>query len=223
MADVEQPAKPVSPISNLLQKIGLTRDDLSRHSDQMRQFLTTQDAKSLRVFSAESADAQQSIASVLGKTRSCSHSSSNSRQNASTASQTPPPSTPVKSEPVEPAIPLRHMDSMEMILERRSRKVKRDKRGKKDKDRNAPSPSPASTAFSLDAFMQSRDLRRVPSLDQSDSSTNIASLVCTIYIARCFRCCCRLRPLLHSRITTKMNSLLLSLLTTASIIETMIP
>ncbi|KAG1811530.1 uncharacterized protein BJ212DRAFT_1569917 [Suillus subaureus] len=173
MADVEQPAKPISPISNLLQKIGLTRDDLSRHSDQMRQFLTTQDAKTLRVFSAESADAQQSIASVLGKSRSCSHSSSNSRQNTSTASQTPPPSTPVKSEPVEPAISLRHMDSMEMILERRSRKIKRDKRGKKDKDRNAPSPSPASTAFSLDAFMQSRDLRRVPSLDQSDSSTNM--------------------------------------------------
>ncbi|KAG2121860.1 hypothetical protein DEU56DRAFT_833390 [Suillus clintonianus] len=176
MADVEQPAKPVSPISNLLQKIGLTRDDLSRHSDQMRQFLTTQDAKSLRAFSADSVDAQQSIASVLGKSRSCSHSSSNSRQNASVASQTPPPSTPVKSEPVEPAIPLRHMDSMEMILERKSRKTKRDKRGKKDKERNAPSPSPASTAFSLDAFMHSRDSRRVPSLDQSDSSTSVASL-----------------------------------------------
>ncbi|KAG0705569.1 hypothetical protein DFH29DRAFT_1077532 [Suillus ampliporus] len=174
MAD--EPAKPVSPISNLLQKIGLTRDDLSRHSDQMRQFLTTQDAKSLRAFSTDPSDVQQSIASVLSKSRSCSHSSSNSRQNASTASQTPPPSTPVKSEPVEPAISLRHMDSMEMILERRSRKIKRDKRGKKDKDRNAPSPSPVTASFSLDAFMQSRDSRRVPSLDQSDSSTSVASL-----------------------------------------------
>jgi hypothetical protein len=178
MAD--EPAKPVSPISHLLHKIGLTRDDLSRHSDQMRQFLTTQDAKSLRVFSTESADAQQSIASLLEKSRACSHSSSNSRQDASAPPQTPPPSTPVKSEPVEPAMPLRHMDSMEMILEQKSRRAKRDKRGKKDKERTAPSPSPVTAAFSLDAFMQSRDLRRVPSLEHSDSFSSIASLVCIL-------------------------------------------
>jgi len=178
MAD--EPAKPISPISHLLHKIGLTRDDLSRHSDQMRQFLTTQDAKSLRVFSTESADAQQSIASLLEKSRACSHSSSNSRQDASAPPQTPPPSTPVKSEPVEPVMPLRHMDSMEMILEQKSRRAKRDKRGKKDKERTAPSPSPVTAAFSLDAFMQSRDLRRVPSLEHSDSFSSIASLVCTL-------------------------------------------
>jgi len=146
----------------------------------MRQFLTTQDAKSLRVFSTESADAQQSIASLLEKSRACSHSSSNSRQDASAPPQTPPPSTPVKSEPVEPVMPLRHMDSMEMILEQKSRRAKRDKRGKKDKERTAPSPSPVTAAFSLDAFMQSRDLRRVPSLEHSDSFSSIASLVCTL-------------------------------------------
>ncbi|OAX43212.1 hypothetical protein K503DRAFT_732143 [Rhizopogon vinicolor AM-OR11-026] len=171
MAD--EPAKPISPISNLLQKIGLTRNDLTKHSDQMRQFLTTQDPNSRRVFSAESPDVQQTIASLLEKSRVCSNPSSNSRQNASAPSQTPPPSTPVKSEPVEPAMPLRHMDSMEMVLEQKSRRAKRDKRGKKER---APSPSPATAAFSLDTFMQSRDLRRVPSLEHSDSFSSIASL-----------------------------------------------
>lgn len=185
MAD--EPAKPISPISHLLQKIGLTRGDLSWHSDKMRQFLTTQDAKSLRDFSAESADVQQSIAS-LEKFRACSQSSSNSRQNASAPPQTPPPSTPVKSEPVEPIMSLRHMDSMEMILEQKSRRAKRGKRGKKEKEkeRAVPSPSPVTAAFSLDAFMQSRDSRRVPSLGHSDSFSSIASLVCALQIARDF-------------------------------------
>ncbi|KAH7924285.1 hypothetical protein BV22DRAFT_1112896 [Leucogyrophana mollusca] len=167
MAD--QPAKPISPISLVLQSIGLTRDDLLRHSDQMRQFLTTEDAKSLRAFSAESSDTQQSLASALGMSRARSSSRSNSLAGAPSISHTPPPpSTPVKSEPAETAVPLRHMDSMEMILERKSRLAKRDKRGRKEKER-APSPSPANAGFSLDAFMQSRDLRRAPSIERSDS------------------------------------------------------
>ncbi|KAH7885848.1 hypothetical protein F5I97DRAFT_1162369 [Phlebopus sp. FC_14] len=167
-------AKPISPISQVLQSMGLTREDLLRHSDQMRQFLTAEGAKSLRVFAGDSSDAQSVIASVAAASRARSLSRSTSRANASSLSQTPPPSTPVKSEPIEPALPPRHMDSMEMILERKSRQAKRDRRGKKEKERMAPSPSSASAAFSLDAFMQSRDLRRVSSTDQSDSSSSIA-------------------------------------------------
>ena len=171
-------AKPVSPISQVLQSIGLTRDDLLRHSDQMRQFLTTEDANSLRAFAAGSSDAQSAVASAIRGSRARSHSRSLSRPSASTLSQTPPPSTPVKSEPIDPPIPLRHMDSMEMILERKNRQAKREKRGKKEKERSAPSPSPASAAFSLDAFMQSRDSRRVPSQDQSESSSSATPQVC---------------------------------------------
>ncbi|KAL4066026.1 hypothetical protein V8B97DRAFT_1073518 [Scleroderma yunnanense] len=168
-------ATPVSPISQVLQSIGLTRDDLLRHSDQMRQFLTTEDANSLRAFAAGSSDAQNAIVSMIRSSRARSHSRSVSRPSASTVSQTPPPSTPVKSEPMEPAIPLRHMDSMEMILERKNRQAKREKRGKKEKERPAPSPSPASAGFSLDAFMQSRDSRRVPPADQPEFSTSTTS------------------------------------------------
>ncbi|KAF9244664.1 hypothetical protein BU15DRAFT_86029 [Melanogaster broomeanus] len=169
-------AKPISPISQVLQSIGLTRDDLSRHSDQMRQFLTAEDANCLPPFSADSSDTLSSVASILAPSRTRSNSRSLSRANASNVSQTPPPSTPVKSEPTEPAMPLRHMDSMEMILERKSRRAKREKRGKIHNDRSAPSPSPATATanFSLDAFMQSRDLRRVPSTEHSDSSSSVA-------------------------------------------------
>ncbi|KAG6333061.1 hypothetical protein ID866_6030 [Astraeus odoratus] len=70
-------------------------------------------------------------------------------------------------------MPLRHMDSMEMILERKNRQAKREKRGKKEKERCAPSPSPASAGFSLDAFMQSRVSRRAVLTDQSETPTGI--------------------------------------------------
>ena len=158
--------KPISPISQVLQSIGLTRDDLLRHSDQMRHFLTHHDPSTIQPFSADPSE-HASAAGGSSRTRSVSHS------NPPAHSQTPSPSTPVKSEPIEPTMPLRQMDSMEMILERKSRQAKREKKAK-GKDRPHPSPSPARPSFSLDAFMQSRDSRRVPDSDQSDSSSSIA-------------------------------------------------
>ncbi|KAI6024444.1 hypothetical protein EDC04DRAFT_3143322 [Pisolithus marmoratus] len=173
MKKAQAHAKPVSPMSQVLQSIGLTRDDLQRRSDQMRQFLTTDDVNSVHALSP---DMQAAVAPVTGgPMKARSHSRSLSRPSASAVSQTPPPSTPIKSEPVEPAMPLRHMDSMEMILERKSRQVKRGKRVKKEKERSAPSPSPASAGFSLDAFMQSRDARRVSHTEQPGPSTSATS------------------------------------------------
>lgn len=162
-------AKPVSPISQVLLSIGLTRDDLLRHSDQMRQFLTQHDPAAASAFLADPRETAGTAAGSSG-TRSVS------RPSAPAYSQTPPPSTPVKSEPIEPPMPLRQMDSMEMILERKSRQAKREKKAKV-KDRPPPSPSPARASFSLDAFMQSRDSRRVPDSDQSDSSSSFAPQV----------------------------------------------
>ncbi|KAF8556415.1 hypothetical protein OG21DRAFT_1483046 [Imleria badia] len=158
----ESLAKPVSPISHVLQSIGLTRDDLLRHSDQMRQFLTHNDPAANRPFPVDPPEPGGST-----RTRSLS------RPTAPAHSQTPPPSTPVKSEPIEPAMPPRQMDSMQLILERKSRQAKREKKSKV-KDRPPPSPSPARASFSLDAFMQSRDSRRVPDSDHSDSSSSFA-------------------------------------------------
>lgn len=158
-----KPIFPISPISQVLQSIGLTRDDLLRHSDQMRQFLTHHDTSTTNPLSADPPE-------YAGAASRSSGTRSMSRPNPS---QTPPPSTPVKSEPVDPPMPLRQMDSMEMILERKSRRAKREKKVKV-KDRPPPSPSPPRASFSLDAFMQSRDSRRVPDSDQSDSSSSIA-------------------------------------------------
>jgi len=168
-AMAEPLAKPVSPISQVLQSIGLTRDDLLRHSDQMRQFLTEHDPAAASAFSADPRETAGTAAGSSG-TRSVS------RPSAPAHSQTPPPSTPVKSEPIEPPMPLRQMDSMEMILERKSRQAKREKKAKV-KDRPPPSPSPVRASFSLDAFMQSRDSRRVPDSDHSDCSSSIAPQV----------------------------------------------
>lgn len=168
-AMAEPLAKPISPISQVLQSIGLTRDDLLRHSDHMRQFLTQNDVGATRPFSVDPPEQVNTTGGSSG-TRSVS------RSNAPAHSQTSPPSTPVKSEPIEPAMPLRQMDSMEMILERKSRQAKREKKAR-GRDRPPPSPSPAHTSFSLDAFMQSRDSRRVPDSDQSDSSSTMAPQV----------------------------------------------
>ena len=58
--------KPISPISQLLKNLGMTRDDLTRHSDQMRQFLT---ALSMRSFDVGDVKVQDSgkpqIATVI--------------------------------------------------------------------------------------------------------------------------------------------------------------
>ena len=166
MADLQE--KPPSPISQVLHSLGLTREDLLRHSDQMRQFLTAQDANSLRVLTRELSEAGSTS---FGSTRTRSLSRSNSVTNASTSRESPtplyhPPATPVtpiKAEPSESPVPQRHMDSMEMVIERKSRQHKRDRKGRRDREKNnvPPSPSPSSVGFSLDSFMQSRDGRRV--------------------------------------------------------------
>ena len=169
--------KPPSPISQVLQSLGLTREDLLRHSDQMRQFLTAQDANSLRVLTRELSD---SGSTSFGLTRTRSLSRSNSVTNAPTSRESPmplphqhptTPITPVKAEPLESPVPQRHMDSMELVIERKSRQNKKDRKGRRERDRNnvPPSPSPCSAGFSLDSFMQSRDGRRVPMPAPSDA------------------------------------------------------
>lgn len=167
MAD--QHAKPSSPISQVLQSLGLTREDLLRHSDQMRQFLTAEDANSLRVLTGELIDPGSTS---LETTRTRSLSRSNSAVNASTSHETPPPPTPVtpaKAEPMDSTISLRTMDSMEMVIERKSRQSRRDRKERKDREKDRinplpiapPSPSPNAAGFSLDSFMHSRGGRRV--------------------------------------------------------------
>lgn len=148
----------------------MTREDLLRHSDQMRQFLTTEDANSLRVFEQDHAD---KVAATGVRSLSRTRSTSN-------VSNVPEPVTPIKLEPQDgPAPAPRHFDSMEVVMDRKRRQSKREKKGRSAKDAQhkdrsllpmPPSPSPSHTSFSMDIFMQSRDVRRVEVSEPSEPS-----------------------------------------------------
>ncbi|KAG5652621.1 hypothetical protein H0H81_004350 [Sphagnurus paluster] len=161
-----------SLISQLLLSLGITREDLEKHSDQMRQFLTTEDVNSLHA--AESNIALKNVSSADTRSISkpvittSSFMRSRSRASSYTLRDGSLPPTPMKTEPVENAAPLRHFDSMEMVIERQRRQNKRERRERRERERDsqakisvthAPSPSPGNASQSgldLDSFMRSR-------------------------------------------------------------------
>lgn len=166
----------VSPISQLLHTLGITREDLEKRSDQMRQFLTAQDPDFdlLRVTNSEisssGADARQTPTATTSATSS---SRSISRANSYSLRDTTPPITPVKSETIETSVPLRHFDSMEMVIERQRRQSRRERKERRERERESavkmslpqpPSPSPCNasqTLHSVHSYVGSRDDERV--------------------------------------------------------------
>ena len=116
---------PPSPVSVLLQTLGMTRDDLMRHAAQMKRFLETEQ-NSLRALSNQT----EAAASQDLKTRSTGRPRNSSLSNHASAPfrTASPPVTPVKTEPVERGIP-RQMDTMEMIMERKDRQKRKERRG----------------------------------------------------------------------------------------------
>jgi len=169
----------VSPISQLLHTLGITREDLNKRSDQMRQFLTADDALSSRVHERDSASRPRSGSDLHSSSRSTGSSRlsarSLSRASSSSVRETSPPTTPVKSEPNDGQIPHRRMDSMEMVLERQRRHRKSRKERERDPSRSIqhpPSPSPSNasqSSHSLDSFMHLRDEPQTSSAATSDS------------------------------------------------------
>ncbi|KAJ6591669.1 hypothetical protein DFH09DRAFT_1306385 [Mycena vulgaris] len=151
----------ISPISQLLNTLGITREDLNTRSNQMREFLTAESTISSRVPSsqlssssaAESRSHSRASSSAAPFTRQLSRASS-----ISTCDASPTPSTtPVKPEPEDddtlPPLPPRQFDAMEMILERQrlNRKQKRTKKREQDlptwttlPQLESPAPSDAS-------------------------------------------------------------------------------
>ena len=124
MGDRPSRLEPPSPISMLLQNMGLTRDDLAQRAEQMRNFLDT-DQNSLRALS------QQSDSHDSAPTRARRRSRTGSASIASSQLQSPSPSpTNVKSEPVDkPIPPSSQMDTMHIVMERKRRQMKRDRKG----------------------------------------------------------------------------------------------
>ncbi|KAA1468866.1 hypothetical protein DENSPDRAFT_878470 [Dentipellis sp. KUC8613] len=177
----EQPtprALPTSPISLLLQNLGMTREDLTRHSDQMRQFLTAENANSLRAFVSEQPEGETertpslSAAQIRSKSRSLSFTDA-----PSSSARTPTPATPIKTEPVEVTTSLRRFDSMEMVIERQNKRSKRDRRNRREREASpALPPSPSLSALRSDPFASSRDSRRVNGPGDSFASSSFQSL-----------------------------------------------
>ena len=117
MADTHARLSAPSPISQLLKTLGMTREDLVQHTEQMRAHLSQ-------------TSSSQPPERVKSKSRSFQRSRTASLSNlAGRALSATPPMTPVKSEPVEHGIPVRQMDTMQLVMERKSRQTKRERRG----------------------------------------------------------------------------------------------
>ena len=187
-------AKPISPISQLLKNLGMTRDDLTRHSDQMRQFLTAQNANSLRAFSNAESDADtDSVKSptilpraLRAKSRSIS---------AADAPPLPsfPPATPIKTEPVEltASSSVRRFESMDEIIERQNRRSKRERRGRREREGSPSFHSPTRSSLRASGHSRStttrdtRDPGRARAMDDSlPANTGLSQVSCTVILAK---------------------------------------
>ncbi|KAF7294401.1 Forkhead box protein I1 [Mycena kentingensis (nom. inval.)] len=139
-----------SPLSQLLNTLGITKEDLSRRSDQMREFLTSDSSISSRLATQVAATGSPSrprsrSASVSASlTRQIPHGGSHSARDAS------PSPAPTQND--TDALPSRTLGSMEAVLERQrlSRKQKRSQRHDMDPPSSptrdsSPTPGPSST------------------------------------------------------------------------------
>ena len=171
----------VSPISQILSNLGMTREELTKRTDSMRQFLHADDDVPKRVAERDKRFRERSGSDLRNYTRSTASTSSLSRSlsRASSTSMrdaTPPATTPVKSEPHEASAPLRTMDSMEMVIarQRRQRRERREReRESKPQPGHPPSPSPSLSNASLSS--RPRDHSRTASSTSAGNADNTAN------------------------------------------------
>ena len=141
---------PDSPIGQLLKHLGMTREDLQRHSSQMREFLTTESTPS-------PLPEDHTGCSKLGvddQSLRQPRSRTSSHGNASSI-----PQTPVKS---RNSAGLHKPDTMEAIIERQNKLARKEKRGRRDSNAmGPPSPTPQPAALpSGPSTSTSRDTKR---------------------------------------------------------------
>lgn len=150
---------PDSPIGQLLKHLGMTREDLQRHSSQMREFLTTEPApSSLPEDLTELAKLEVDDQSLRQpRSRASSHG------NASGV-----PQTPVK---LRHSTGLHKPDTMEAIIERQNKLAKKEKRGRRDSNAiGPPSPTPQpATLLSGPSTSTPRDAKRESSSQESET------------------------------------------------------
>jgi hypothetical protein len=165
-----------SPMSNLLHTLGITREDLIQKSDQMRQFLSAQDAISQPLFTQNN----------MGRHAATDLSGAAIRPAAVAPTAEHEPLMPIKDEPAEDAVPLTShtFEKMEIVMERKARQSRREKKNRKELARErmpagSSSPSQSRGGFSLDSFMHSRGSRRV-SVPEASTSTRPAPPVVSL-------------------------------------------
>jgi hypothetical protein len=186
-------AKPISPISQLLKNLGMTRDDLTRHSDQMRQFLTAQNANSLRAFSNAESDADAD--SVKSPTILPRVLRAKSRSISAADAPPPlsfPPATPIKTEPVEltASSSVRRFESMDEIIERQNRRSKRERRSRREREASPSIHSPTRSSLRASGYSRStatrdtRDSGRARAIDDSlPANTGFLQVGYTVILA----------------------------------------
>lgn len=112
--------RPPSPVDEILKNMNLTREDLARHSEQMRLFLTGGgDCTSSSTFPPPPLPSPKR-ASRSRKPLSRPVSRSESLVNTLARAPSPSPSRVlVKPEPIEDTLPTRTLGTMELVLERK--------------------------------------------------------------------------------------------------------
>ncbi|TFK71639.1 hypothetical protein BDN72DRAFT_895474 [Pluteus cervinus] len=174
-------------MSQLLTTLGITREDLSKRSDQMRQFLTSETSPTPRAANHDGSRKPHPIPdsrpnSTAGSSKDSSSSSLSRTRTNSLRESTPPVIASVKAEPSDGAIPPRSYTTMDMVIERQRRQNRKEKKNRRDKEREtslrptlppappSPSPKPSSQAsVCLDSFMRSRDDMKAESADGNES------------------------------------------------------
>ena len=168
-----------SPISQLLVTLGMTREDLTRHSAQMREFLTTETSNAPRPLLPSTENARPSSQNVQTKQSmklsqpTDATSSKRGRPNPFPShphnALTPPPS---QNAPKEASIPksIARTNGASMT----TRETVASGRGGPRRERRHPpqATSPTRQKPNLDEIMQmrSRESRRTPEHEDSDSS-----------------------------------------------------
>ncbi|KAI0720901.1 hypothetical protein C8Q72DRAFT_745661, partial [Fomitopsis betulina] len=130
--------RPPSPVDEILKNMNLTREDLARHSEQMRLFLTGGgDCTSSSTFPPPPLPSPKR-ASRSRKPLSRPVSRSESLVNTLARAPSPSPSRVlVKPEPIEDTLPTRTLGTMELVLERK-RKERRSSNARSRDQRRAP-------------------------------------------------------------------------------------
>lgn len=150
---------PDSPIGQLLKHLGMTREDLQRHSSQMREFLTTDSTSS-------SLPEDDITPAKLGvDDQSSRHQGSRTSSHGSASAV---PQTPVKS---RQSAGLHKQDTMEAIIERQNKLAKKERRGRRDSNAmGPPSPTPRPTTLpSGSSTSTSREPKGEPSPRESET------------------------------------------------------